>query len=396
MQISNYICKPLDTCLCCDHPVKTILDLNEQPPANSYLQSINDTEIAFPLRLNYCDRCTHLQLSHAVNPDILFKNYLYVSGTTQTLKDYFSDFVNIVENNCKIKDKLKVLDIACNDGSQLDAFKMSGHKTYGIDPAINLYNISSKSHNVVCDYLTIDSISEFNTTFDVIIAQNVFAHNSYPKEFLEICKKYLNDNGMIFIQTSQADMVKYGQFDTIYHEHISFFNTKSMQHLIDSVNLNLYKVIKTPIHGNSYVFMITKYSGNDIEYVEDHITDETINTFIQNVELTILDLKTKIHENKTIYPDYLVAGYGAAAKGNTVLNYGKIKLDYIVDDNPLKQGLYTPGMKIPIVSLEHINSLNKNIIWIPLSWNFFAEIKSKISKYRPNNTDIFIKINFVQ
>jgi 2-polyprenyl-3-methyl-5-hydroxy-6-metoxy-1,4-benzoquinol methylase len=396
MEISNHICRSLDSCLCCDSPIKTVLDLHEQPPANSYLKNINDNEIVFPLKLNYCNKCTHLQLSHAVNPDILFKNYLYVSGTTQTLKNYFIEFVKIVETHCKIKRPLSVLDIACNDGSQLDAFKMSGHKTYGIDPAINLYETSSRFHNIVCDYLTFDSISKFNTKFDVIVAQNVFAHNSYPKQFLKICKQYLNDDGMIFIQTSQADMIKYGQFDTIYHEHISFFNTNSMKQLVNSVNLNLYKIIKTPIHGNSYVFMITKYSDSSLGYIEEEITDEVINNFVNNVEKSIFDLKNKINTNKILYPNNLVVGYGAAAKGNTVLNYGKIKLDYIVDDNPLKQGLYTPGMKIPIVSLDYINTLNKNIIWIPLSWNFFTEIKNRISTCRVNNTDIFIQMNFAQ
>lgn len=94
-------------------------------------------------------------------------------------------------------------------------------------------------------------------------------------------------------------------------------------------------------------------------------------------------------------PKGLVVGYGAAAKGNTVLNYGKIKLDYIVDDNSLKQGLYTPGMKIPIVSLDFINSLNRNIAWIPLSWNFFEEIKHRIEQSRKNKNDIFLKLKFV-
>jgi SAM-dependent methyltransferase len=373
-----------------------VLDLGEQPPANSYLRSINDEEYYFPLKLNYCLSCTHLQLSHAIDPDILFKNYLYVSGTTQTLKKYFDEFVCIVENHCENQKPLKILDIACNDGSQLNAFKNAGHKTYGIDPATNLYSISSQNHNIVCDYLTENSIGSFNEKFDVIIAQNVFAHNSYPKEFLEICKRYLSDNGTIFIQTSQSDMVLRGQFDTIYHEHISFFNLKSMTTLVDHVGLYLNKVIKTPIHGNSYVFMISKIKRiNKLDYEEKSMDIDMINKFVNGAQDTISDLKNQIQKYLNKNPDSLVVGYGAAAKGNTVLNYGKIKLDYIVDDNQLKQGLYTPGMHIPIVSLDTINAMNKNIIWIPLSWNFFDEIKNKIIQYRNNPEDKFILMNFV-
>jgi 2-polyprenyl-3-methyl-5-hydroxy-6-metoxy-1,4-benzoquinol methylase len=397
MQISNNSCEKIPVCLCCENTVRTVLDLGNQPPANSYVIDIQQPEQEFPLKLNYCDRCTHLQLSHAVDPDILFKNYLYVSGTTQTLKDYFNKFVSIVEDNCLVKNnQLTVLDIACNDGSQLNSFKQHGHNTYGIDPAVNLYETSSKSHNIICDYFTENSVSKFNTKFDAIIAQNVFAHNNYPKKFLDICSQYLNDNGSIFIQTSQADMVKYGQFDTIYHEHISFFSAKSMKYLVERSGLFLNQIIKTPIHGNSYVFIINKYrNDNNPEYSEQELTELSIQNFVDSVRNTVDDLKCKINKYKTEYPKHLVVGYGAAAKGNTVLNYSKINLDYIVDDNKLKQGLFTPGMKIPIVSLEYINNLQKNIVWIPLSWNFFTEIKNKISNTRINNNDFFIKMNFV-
>lgn len=395
MQSFNTVCKIIDKCLCCNSDVVTVLDLGDQPPANSYLKSPQDNEDKFPLKLNYCNNCTHLQLSHSVDPDILFKHYLYVSGTTLTLKQYFKDFVSIVEKNCISKNKLQVLDIACNDGSQLDAFKESGHFTYGIDPAVNLYNISSQKHKVICDYFTEESVFKLQTKFDAIVAQNVFAHNAYPKEFLKICCKYLNHDGTIFLQTSQADMIRYGQFDTIYHEHISFFSVESMKYLVNSLGLYLNQIIKTPIHGSSYVFIINKFqTTNNIEYDEDKITNDTIQKFVNSVTDTINHLKNQIIQYKSQYPDNLVVGYGAAAKGNTVLNYGNISLDYIIDDNILKQGLYTPGMKIPIVSLDYINTLNKNIIWIPLSWNFFEEIKNKIQTYR-NNDDKFIHINFI-
>jgi 2-polyprenyl-3-methyl-5-hydroxy-6-metoxy-1,4-benzoquinol methylase len=325
MENSHNTYKELQNCLCCDSNIYTILDLGEQPPANSYLKNPNDTELFFPLKLNYCEKCTHLQLSHAINPDILFRDYLYVSGTSTTLKEYFDNFVKIVQDNCLNKNSLKVLDIACNDGSQLNSFKSFGHDTYGIDPAVNLYPLSSKLHNIVCDYLTINAISQFDTKFDAIIAQNVFAHNSYPKTFLEICKEYLSDDGTIFIQTSQADMVKYGQFDTIYHEHISFFNMNSMKNLVDGVGLSLNKIIKTPIHGNSYVFIINKYKTNKpLEYNEEYLSKNLVEKFANNVQNSISDLNNQIKKYSDL--DYLIVGYGAAAKGNTVLNYGKIKL----------------------------------------------------------------------
>lgn len=396
MENSKNTYKILDKCLCCDSSnLQTVIDLGYQPPANSYLKSINEEELFFPLKLNYCSNCTHLQLSHAINPDILFKNYLYVSGTTKTLKDYFNNFVKLVLSYTSKKTQLKILDIACNDGSQLDTFKANGHLTYGIDPATNLFPISSKNHNIICDYFTKDSVSKFDTKFDIIIAQNVFAHNSYPQEFLRICKDYLEDDGIIFIQTSQADMVENCQFDTIYHEHISFFNPNSMSILVEKNKLFINDILKVPIHGNSYVFIISKKNKRYSIYGESKINNKTLDIFTNSVKDTIHNIKLDIKKFIDSTPKGLVVGYGAAAKGNTVLNYGKIKLDYIVDDNSLKQGLYTPGMKIPIVSLDFINSLNRNIAWIPLSWNFFEEIKHRIEQSRKNKNDIFLKLKFV-
>lgn len=392
IEISNFT--HLDKCLCCEGKnLKTVLDLHDQPLANSYLSSVNEREDFYPLALNYCLDCTHLQLSVGVDPDLLFKNYLYVSGTTQTLRDYFDSFVKRVSVHMPYLGPYKVLDIACNDGSQLDAFKKYGHITYGIDPAENLYPLSSKNHNVVCDYFSPDSISKLEVKkFDIIIAQNVFAHNIYPDEFLKTCEKYLDYDGKLFIQTSQADMVKYGQFDTIYHEHISFFNTRSMATLANRCNMYLEDVFKTDIHGTSYVFVLTKDANFDNTKMliegEEKQTLDIVNSFANKATEVVLQLKIELQQLKGCYR----VGYGAAAKGNTLLNFAELDLDYIVDDNPLKQGLLTPGRKIKIVSLDEMIQIagDKAVVWIPLSWNFFDEIRKRIrNKYfKPT---VFIK-----
>jgi 2-polyprenyl-3-methyl-5-hydroxy-6-metoxy-1,4-benzoquinol methylase len=369
-----------------------VLDLNDQPLANSYPQNKEDSEVYYPLALNYCNDCTHLQLTHGVNPDLLFKNYLYVSGTTQTLKDYFAKFVLTTTSYMPYDGPYKVLDIACNDGSQLDAFKRKGHETYGIDPAVNLHELSSKNHTVVCDYFNKNSIKNLKVDlFDIIVAQNVFAHNTYPLEFLQICEEHLDKHGRLFIQTSQADMVHYGQFDTIYHEHISFFNTRSMATLAERAHMYLEAVLKTDIHGTSYVFVLTKdpLSDNTKALVEMELkqTPDIVKQFAQTAVRVVTELKDQLNS----YDDCLIVGYGAAAKGNTLLNFGGIDLDYIVDDNPLKQGLYTPGRKIKIVSLGELLVIagSKPIVWVPLSWNFFNEIRSRIKlQYREPTTFI--------
>ena len=371
--------KRLIKCLCCDSQnLKFVLDLNSQPLANSYLKAVGESEDVFPLGINFCIDCTHIQLTDAVDPDLLFKKYLYVSGTTTTLHDYFDWFARFTGRYTAGK---KVLDIACNDGTQLDYYGVRGYETYGIDPAENLYELSSKKHTIVCDYLTKDSLQKLNTKFDIITAQNVFAHNTYPKEFLELCKSSLSDDGCIFIQTSQADMVKNNQFDTIYHEHISFFSVKSFCALAKRAGLNVIDITRTSVHGNSFVFVLSKIRPDQSDIFiekEFELTEDVMEKYNQSCVRISEETFDKVKELKD--QGYKVIGYGAAAKGNTFLNFSKFQLDYIVDDNSLKQGLYSPGSKIPIVHPDTIISETGKICIVPLAWNFFVEIKDKVSK----------------
>ena len=379
----------INKCLCCGNSsLYLCLDLNSQPLANSYLKSLEEEEEIYPLGINFCQKCSHIQLTHAVDPDKLFKDYLYVSGTTKTGKDYFDWFVPFAK---KFTEGKKVLDIACNDGSQLDSFKKQNFDTYGIDPAENLYELSSKNHNVVCDYLTDESINNFNTKFDIIIAQNVFAHNTYPAKFLDLCKKQLADKGHIFIQTSQADMVANNQFDTIYHEHVSFFSVKSFSTLAKKVGLKLVEVKRTPIHGTSFLFVLSKEGlDNSEKYISNEINlnIEKINIYSDNCRQIAIQTFERISQIRQ--EGYKVIGYGAAAKGNTFLNFSKIKLDYIIDDNPLKHGLYAPGSKIPILSPEKLKQEKTKLCIVPLAWNFFDEIKDRVQRKSLSNC-VFLK-----
>ncbi len=380
-------------CICCGKSnLSLVLDLNNQPLANSYHKEDEVLE-EYPLGLNLCDDCYHLQLTHIVNPDLLFKNYLYCSGTSQTLRDNFEWFSNFVLEDAP--QCTSVLDIACNDGTQLDCFKEKGVETYGIDPAENLYELSSKNHDVKCEYF--DSVF-FGPLFDVIIAQNVFAHNSDPKKFLDDCCELMDDDSRLYIQTSQAHMVQNNQFDTVYHEHISFFNINSFNELVNRTNLNLIDVIKTPVHGVSYLFVLSKKKMNehriqnliDVERETGLYSKKTYEDYKRNI-LNIVESFKKVV--KHVQGEYPVIGYGAAAKGNTFLNFADIKLDYVIDDNELKQGLYTPGTNIEIKSIELLKEYSEDdrILFVPLAWNFYDEIRKRIKKVRDNKNDRFLK-----
>jgi len=386
--------------VCGSSDLKMILDLKNQPLANSYHEPNEELE-EYPLKLNLCKHCYHSQLSVVVDPDEMFKHYLYVSGTTDTLQIYFERFAHSVLYEMRsngLSEQGNVLDIACNDGTQLESFQRMGWSTYGIDPAKNLYEISSKKGftKVICDYFNDDSASKLGAKMDVIIAQNVFAHTDDVHSFLQNCKSISHDGTKIFIQTSQANMFANNEFDTIYHEHLSFFNISSMRACATINGLVLESANQTDIHGTSYVFVLSsikdKYTSADLallkEKKEGKMSLEFYEKFAENSKTVVNALKECIYMYKE--RGYSIVGYGAAAKANTLLNFGEIDLDFIVDDNPLKQGLLTPGMNIEIKGSESLRDENKMLI-IPLAWNFYDEIKSRVEKERNNSEDVFVK-----
>jgi len=378
----NYIEKK--TCRAClNKNLKQVLDLNTQPLANSYHEGQELEE--FPLALNVCSDCFHLQLNVVVDPDLMFKNYLYVSGTSKTLNEYFDKFVDICEKY--VTSSGSVLDIACNDGTQLSKFKERGWDTFGVDPAVNLYELSSKNHNIVCDYWAPAVANAMERKFDVLIAQNVFAHVNDVRSFLKACSMVMDERSRLFIQTSQADMVENNEFDTIYHEHLSFFNTKSMKYCANINGFSLVDVFKTDVHGGSYVFVLALGARNESKAdkmlaAEDDLGLYTIDTYEKYAEKcreVTTQLVQKVNEFRS--EGCKVVGYGAAAKGNTLLNFAGLDLDYIVDDNEMKWDLFTPGRNILIKDPICLKAENaEKLVIVPLAWNFFKEIREKAVK----------------
>jgi len=393
------ICEPIINCLCCKLENKLLLDLGYQPLANNFHEKNELCEI-FPLRLMYCPNCFHCQLSHAVNPEILFKNYKYVSGTSQTGLNFFKSNAEFIVNYKNISNG-NVLDIACNDGSQLDYFKELGWTTYGVDPATNLYPIAKgKGHTIICDFWNNDVANKL-PIMDIITAQNVFAHTQYLDDFLQNCKLIMNDNTSLFIQTSQRDMIINGEFDTTYHEHISFYNTKSMKVLVERNNLILNRILEHSIHGRSYIFEIKLNLDKNIYDIDKHLEIEkslglynciTYDKFNLNARRCVKNLSEKINQYKN---EYKCIGFGAAAKGQTVICYGNIDLEYIIDENSLKNNLYSPKLDIPIVNIDHFlnDNYNKYLIVI-LAWNFSKEIKEKLNKVKGDKKIVVIEKYF--
>ena len=384
----------LSNCLCCSSEnLITTFDLGYFPLANSF--SSNKIDEKYELKLNLCLDCYHSQLDQSIDRSILFDDYVWVSGTSNKVNEYFKSFVKNIEK--EFSTSLNVLDIASNDGSLLKEFKDRGHNVLGVDPAKNLEKISkSNGVDTICNYWPLPKNSKLNKTFDVVIAMNVFGHVNNPGEFLNEIKDYVHENSKIYIQTSQSEMFVNNEFDTIYHEHISFFNTKSFLELLKRTDFVLESVKKVPVHGKSYLW---KVSPKKEDFDKDNTVKEMFE-FENNIGLYNKDLyenfKYKadsiVFEVKEIIQDFRSRGYfiiccGIAAKGMTFLNYANIEVDLFLDNNQLKQNKFVPGYSKKVHSFETLKTIDQKSLYIIPAWNFKNEITEQIARLRSSELD---------
>ena len=239
--------------VCGSTNLQLVVDLGDQPFANDFLNTTTRALASprFPLKLVRCRVCNHYHLSHVASRSDLFEHYLYRSGTSSTLKQHFDFLAKKVKTESG-KETGSILEIACNDGTQLDSFKALGWKTYGVDPAKNIAALAQDRHTVRVGFWPLE-FPELPKGDDLtaITAQNVFAHVPSPVDFLKGCVSVMGPTTRLYIQTSQCDMQQLGQFDTMYHEHISFFTGHSFQKAAELAGLYIVKFETTPIHGNS-------------------------------------------------------------------------------------------------------------------------------------------------
>ncbi len=382
--------KRVSDCRCCGgENLHRYLDLGEQPLANSYHKG--ETLERYPLEVDVCRECFHSQLSVVIDPKIMFEHYLYVSGTTLTFRLHCKELARDAVARSKSLSP-RVLDVACNDGLLLECFRSLNCDVQGVDPSVNLREYTrEKGIPVEVDYWS-ETVADRVGTFDIITATNVFAHVDDADGFLKACGKALNPGGFVAIEFPYCeDMIAKCEFDTIYHEHLSYFLVNSFRRLTRRRGFEIFDIVQTPIHGCSIRFFIRPSDGGDCPAVGDLIAEEgrkgmldvaTYDTFGAKVAANKESFLKEVEEQRKTRK---VVGYGASAKGNTMLNFFGLKLDYIVDDNKLKHGHMTPGMDIPVVAPAALADEDGPLAVVILSWNFGKEIAKKIVSLRPDS-----------
>lgn len=380
-------------CVVCGNNLIQVIDLGDQPLANNLLK-IKSESTLYPLSVYRCKNCSHSQINYFVNHKSLFSDYVYVSGTSNTMKTYFKQFARKYDDQFKHKHTKNILEIACNDCSQLSEFYDLGWSVYGVDPAENIIkNVKNSRYNLECKFWGKDDIGCIKgVELDLIVAQNVVAHVTNPLEFIQKCLDVMNDNTILVIQTSQSEMYIRNQFDTIYHEHISFFTVKSMITALDKLNARLISAYKTDVHGISYVFEIKKGHGkHDTSMLEYEKSIGLYDDYLYN-EYTANFLNVK-NEAISVFRNYkeqsiIPICYGAAAKGITFLNYifnsshSDLCPEFIIDESTYKINKYVPGILSQITTIDVLKNITHNqIAIIILAWNFKDEIVKKLKEY---------------
>ena len=384
-------------CRHCGNPLNhPVVDLGHQPPSNAYLQlhHLDLPEITYPLTLYVCDACWLVQLPSHANADQLFTaEYAYFSSTSTSWCEHASQYVNDVVTDMDLNEHSFVVELAANDGYLLQYLVELGIPCLGIEPTKCTADAARKKGiDIVQDFFTA-ALAEKLQKADLIIANNVLAHVPDINDFVFGISKLLKTDGRVSIEFPHLLALLQGTyFDTIYHEHYSYLSLSFVSRVAKKFDLEVVDVDHINTHGGSLrVWLAHNGCVQPSQSVHDQLQTEhaagieSIEIFedfsssVQLIKNNLLKFLLKVRDSgKTIY------GYGAAAKGNTLLNYAGIKSDLlpgIADKAPSKQGKFMPGSHIPIISVDALHKHKPDFLLV-LPWNIINEVSGQLPDYK--------------
>ena len=380
--------------------IETFIDLGLSPPSNAYLTAdqLDGDEPFFPLHARVCSQCLLVQLTVFETPEKIFGDYAYFSSCSQSWLDHSRRYVEAVTQRYALGPKSRVIELACNDGYLLQYFMEKGIAVLGVEPARNVAEAAiQKGIQTEVVFFGMDagrSLRERGWAPDLLLGNNVLAHVPDLNDFVAGMKILLKDDGVITMEFPHLlRLIERNQFDTIYHEHFSYFSFAVAERVFAHHGLNVFDVDELPTHGGS----LRIYACHNDARREESENVEQIKRLEKDFGLeelrTYHDFERSAKKVKDDLLEFLagakrsgknVVGYGAPAKGNTLLNYCGVNTDllpFTVDISPHKQGKYLPGTHIPIRSPEAIRQCKPNYVLI-LPWNIKAEIMEKMADIR--------------
>lgn len=399
----------IDVCRTCGSPnLKLYMPLGDHALANSFLkpEDLDKEEKKYPLEVYYCEDCFHSQLGYTVPPEMMFRKYLWVSSTSDAIPVHFAEYAKEVYENFMQPGDL-VVEAASNDGCLLKGFKGFDVRILGVEPARNIAEMAEKEGiPTIAEFFDVDiaqKIVKKHGNAAAVIANNVFAHVHDIGGFTDAAYTLLKNNGVFVIESPHfLKLLQNIEFDTVYHEHISYLSLTPLVPFFKKHKMNLYNIKETPVHGGSIRMTVTKDMDKPMTKKLIDLLEQEKKAGISNPK-TYEKFQAKIEQLKEDVVKILkdlkvqgktIAGYGASAKGQTLLQFMNIDttlLDFIADKAPLKQGLYTPGTHIPIVPAEALLERQPDYTLI-LAWNFADEIMKQQKEYHIKGGKFIIPI----
>ena len=388
--------------LCGGRHLERVIELVPTPPGNHFVakRDLGAVQKAYPLDIDFCHDCHHLQLGHVVHPEILYqKNYSYVSGTSPVFVKHLKDYASFVVSHFKLPPRGLVLDIGSNDGTALGFFKDAGYKVLGIDPATEIVEIANrKGIETLCEFFGLEVARMHAAKYGkamLINSHNACAHIDDLRGVIEGVEHWLADDGLFVVEVGYLlDIVQNVWFDTIYHEHVDFHSVEPLVAFFRRCGLEVIFAQRVSPQGGSIRLVAQKIGGprKADQTVEELIRVEraagldrmeTFKAFGQKINLIGAELSKLVRELKQ--KGASIAGFGAPTKATTLLSHFQLGqvLDFLVDENPLKQDLYSPGHHIPVVSAEELYRRKPDYLLI-LAWNFADNIMERHQAFRAN------------
>jgi SAM-dependent methyltransferase len=386
--------------LCAEARLTRVFSLAPTPLANAFVTEValQRKQHVYPLDVFFCDGCGHLQLLDVVDPVALYEHYVYVSGTSPVFVRHFGDYAKYVIESFRPPAAGLVVDIASNDGTLLRFFRDAGHRILGVDPARQIAEQATASGvPTVVEFFTpevAERIRAEHGPASVVSANNVIAHVDDLASFMEGVRRLLADDGVFVFEVSNlSDVVENTLFDMIYHEHLDYHSVRPLMGFFARCGLEMIEAIRVDSHGGSLRGVVQHKGGpRAIGASVGHALAreqelklgeaETFQKFAAHIESLKHELVGLLRRLKS--EGKRIAGFGAPAKTTTLMYHFGIEpdmLDYIVDDSPLKQGHYTPGMHIPVVPAAHLHANRPDYLLI-LAWNFADPIMAKQAWFR--------------
>jgi SAM-dependent methyltransferase len=389
-------------CRSCNHPLQqTFVDLGMSPMCESYVspEQLNAMEPFYPLHAYVCENCFLVQLDEYVSPENIFTEYAYFSSYSDTWLDHVKTYVAMISERLGLTPGSRVMEVASNDGYLLQYFVERNIPVLGVEPAANVARVAQgKGVRTLIEFFgeeTARTIVANQGPADLIIGNNVLAQVPDLNDFVAGMRTALKPQGVITVEFPHLQrLMEENQFDTIYHEHFSYFSLLAVEKVFDRQGLKIFDVEELKTHGGS-LRLYAGHEGDSSKPTGPRVLElrerervlgfadlENYSTFAEGVKETKRKLLEFLIGVKRAGKS--IAGYGAPGKGNTLLNYCGVRtdfVDYTVDRNPYKQGKFLPGTHIPIFPPDKIDETRPDYLLI-LPWNFKEEIMEQMAHVR--------------